>query len=58
VLVSKGEDFVTLRLPERFASVWLRCGNATKRALVWWLEVRWGQADALRASGERFIEVR
>lgn len=32
VLVSKDEDFVTLRLPDRFAFLWLRCGNATNRA--------------------------
>ncbi len=29
VLVSKDEDFVVLRLPDRFALLWLRCGNAT-----------------------------
>ncbi len=31
VLVSKDDDFLTLRLPDRFALLWLRCGN-TKRA--------------------------
>lgn len=58
VLVSKDEDFVTLRLPDRFAFVWLRCGNATNRALVEWLEARWEQVEALLESGERFVEVR
>lgn len=43
VLVSKDEDFVTLRLPDRFAFLWLRCGNASNRALAAWLEPRWGQ---------------
>lgn len=32
VLVSKDEDFVTPRLPDRYALLWLRCGNATNRA--------------------------
>lgn len=58
VLVSKDEDFVTLRLPDRFAFVWLRCGNATNRALAAWLEVRWGQVEALLMLRERFVEVR
>lgn len=58
VLVSKDEDFVTLRLPDRFAFVWLRCGNATNRALVGWLEARWEQVEGLLESGERFVEVR
>ena len=58
VLVSKDEDFVVLRLPDRFALLWLRCGNATNRALVMWLEPRWEQIEALLANGERFVEVR
>lgn len=58
VLVSKDEDFVTLRLPDRFAFLWLRCGNATNRALVAWLELRWAQIEALLEAGERFIEAR
>ena len=40
-LISKDEDFVFLRLPDRFAFVWLRCGNATNRALIAGLEPRW-----------------
>lgn len=58
VLVSKDEDFVTLRLPDRFAFLWLRCGNASNRALAAWLEPRWGQIAALLLRGERFVEVR
>ena len=58
VLVSKDEDFVTLRLPDRFVFLWLRCGNATNRALTAWLELRWDQIEALLAQGERFVEVR
>jgi predicted nuclease of predicted toxin-antitoxin system len=58
VLVSKDEDFITLRLPDRFAFLWLRCGNATNRALSIWLEPRWHQIEALLARGERFVEAR
>lgn len=58
VLVSKDEDFVTLRLPDRFGLLWLRCGNATNRALVAWLEPRWRRAETLLEAGERFVELR
>ena len=58
VLVSKDEDFVTLRLPNRFAFLWLRCGNATNRALVDWLELRWEQIERWLQDDERFVEAR
>jgi predicted nuclease of predicted toxin-antitoxin system len=58
VLVTKDEDFVALRLPDRFGLLWLRCGNATNRALVAWLEPRWAEIERLLSEGERFIEVR
>lgn len=58
VLISKDEDFVYLRLPDRFAFIWLRCGNASNRALVAWLEPRWVQVTALLDADERLIEVR
>lgn len=58
VLVSKDEDFVYLRLPDRFAFLWLRCGNATNRALIAWMKSRWPRIRALLASGERLVEAR
>jgi len=58
VLVTKDEDFVTLRLPDRFGLLWLRCGNATNRALAMWLEPRWAEIESLLSAGERFVEVR
>lgn len=58
VLVSKDEDFVTLRLPDRFTFLWLRCGNATNRALAEWLDARWERIEAALKTGERFVEVR
>jgi predicted nuclease of predicted toxin-antitoxin system len=45
VLVSKDEDFRLLRLPDRFALLWLRCGNVTNPALVEWLDGRWDQVE-------------
>ena len=58
VLVSKDEDFVTLRLPDRFAFLWLRCGNATNPALAKWLEARWVRIETALQGGERFVEAR
>jgi predicted nuclease of predicted toxin-antitoxin system len=58
VLVTKDEDFTALRLPDRFALLWLRCGNATNRALIAWLEPRWREIDRLLSEGERFVEAR
>lgn len=57
VLISKDEDFLTIRLPDRFPLLWLRCGNATKRALTEWLEARWERVEGLLESGERLIEL-
>jgi len=58
ILISKDEDFILLRLPDRFALLWLRCGNATNRALSVWLEARWNEVEALLQAGERFVEAR
>ena len=58
VLVSKDEDFVVLRLPDRFALLWLRCGNATNAALEVWLKARWTRISSLLEKDERFIEAK
>lgn len=58
ILVTKDEDFIALRLPDRFGLLWLRVGNATNAALIAWLEPRWSQIESLLGSGERFVEVR
>jgi len=58
VLVSKDEDFVALRLPDRYAFLWLRCGNATNRALAAWIGPRWLEIETLLNAGERFVEAR
>jgi len=57
VLVSKDEDFVVLRLPDRFALLWLRCGNTTNRALAAWMDERWERVETLLAQGERLVEL-
>jgi predicted nuclease of predicted toxin-antitoxin system len=58
VLVTKDEDFFALRLPDRFALLWLRCGNATNRALFAWLDPRWAEIERLLEAGERVVEAR
>ena len=58
VLVSKDDDFGYLRHPDRFALLWLRCGNASNRAVLAWLEPRWDQVARLLRNGERLVEVR
>ncbi|WP_375393446.1 DUF5615 family PIN-like protein [uncultured Sphingomonas sp.] len=58
ILVSKDADFVLLRMPDRFPFVWMRCGDATNRALQAWLATRWSQVIDLLEAGERFVEVR
>ena len=57
-IISKDEDFLVLRLPDRFGLIWLRIGNATTRNLLGWLEARWDQVDNLLEAGERLIELR
>ena len=57
MLVTKDEDFLLIRLPDRFALLWLKCGNATNRALTAWLEERWSRVEELLAAGERVIEL-
>jgi predicted nuclease of predicted toxin-antitoxin system len=58
VLVSKDEDFLNHRQPDRFAFLWLRCGNTTNRTLATWMDERWDQVAGLLANGERLIELR
>ena len=57
VLISKDEDFRTLRLPDRFSLIWLRCGNVTNPGLTAWLETRWPTVERLLGDGERIIEL-
>ncbi len=57
-LISKDEDFLLLRLPDRFGFIWIRIGNATTCNLISWLEARWDQVEALLNTGERLIELR
>lgn len=58
ILVTKDEDFLMLRLPDRFGLLWLRCGNTTNRALAIWMDERWERVEALLNDGERFVELR
>ncbi len=58
IVISKDEDFVQIRWPDRFALLWLRCGNASNRALTLWLDPRWPEIEACFTRGERFVEAR
>ncbi|TMJ17411.1 MAG: hypothetical protein E6G92_13905 [Alphaproteobacteria bacterium] len=58
ILLSKDEDFVTLRLPDRFAFLWLRCGNISNRGLAAWLELEWVSVERRLDAGARFITLR
>jgi predicted nuclease of predicted toxin-antitoxin system len=58
ILITKDEDFLHLRRPDRFAMLWLRCGNITNQGLAAWLEPRWTQVERLLLAGERLIELR
>jgi len=57
VLISKDDDFVGLRLPDRFPFLWLRCGNVSNRALSEWLRERWPEIEQRLTAGERMIEL-
>ena len=58
ILITKDEDFLALRNPDRFAMLWLRCGNVTNLGLSNWLEPRWPDVENLLEAGERLIEMR
>lgn len=57
VVVSKDEDFIRLRSPDRFALLWLRCGNISNRGLAAWLGPQWPDLERQLAAGERLIEL-
>jgi predicted nuclease of predicted toxin-antitoxin system len=57
-ILSKDEDFLALRLPDRFCLIWLRVGNVTTNSLARWMEARWDRVEELLATGERLIELR
>ena len=55
ILISKDDDFVELRLPDRFVFVWLRCGNVSNRQLQVWLGEQWPGVTRRLEGGARFI---
>ncbi|MFM9977313.1 MAG: DUF5615 family PIN-like protein [Sphingomonadaceae bacterium] len=56
--ITKDDDFLRLRLPDRFSLIWMRCGNATNPALEVWLAQRWPEVERLLNAGERMIELK
>ena len=55
ILISKDDDFLTLRLPDRFAFLWMRCGNIGNRGLGEWLGGQWEAVEERLARGARLI---
>jgi predicted nuclease of predicted toxin-antitoxin system len=60
VIITKDEDFPIRASASRSAPciVWLRLGNASRRALLAWLEPRLPAIEARVEQGEKLIEVR
>jgi predicted nuclease of predicted toxin-antitoxin system len=58
IVISKDGDFVELRQPDRFALLWLRCGNVSNLALRDWLGGQWSAVEARLEAGARFITLR
>ena len=60
IIITKDEDFPIRASASRCAPciVWLRIGNASRRALLAWLEPRLPAIEALLEQGEKLIEVR
>ena len=60
VILTKDEDFAErcMASPQAPVVVWLRIGNASRRALIAWLEPRLPEIEARLEQGEKLIEVR
>ncbi len=60
VIITKDEDFPIRASASRSmpAIVWLRIGNASRRALLAWLEIRLPAIEARLNQGDKLIEVR
>lgn len=58
VVISKDEDFVELRQPDRFALLWLRCGNVSNLKLREWLGGEWELVEERLKAGVRFVTLR
>jgi predicted nuclease of predicted toxin-antitoxin system len=60
IIITKDEDFAIRASASRSAPaiVWLRIGNASRRALLAWLEPRLPDLEARLRRGEQLIEVR
>ncbi len=60
IIITKDEDFAdrTAITASGPTMVRLRIGNSTNRALLQWLEPRWGAVIQLLSDGNRLIEVR
>lgn len=57
ILLTKDSDFALVEARDGLRVVWFRVGNVTNRALIAWLEARWGDVEAALEAGEALVEV-
>lgn len=58
VLVTKDEDFIVLRRPDRFPLLWLRYGNCSNELLIARVAASFDDLRELLSRGTRLIELR
>ena len=60
IILTKDRDFALWAADRRQGPqiVWLRLGNATRRALLDWLQPKWPQVEQHLSEGVHLIEVR
>ncbi|KJV40079.1 hypothetical protein VH88_11805 [Brevundimonas sp. KM4] len=60
VILTKDRDFAIWAADRRSGPqvVWLRLGNATRRALIDWLDPKWPQIERCLSEGVHLVEVR
>ena len=60
IIITKDRDFAIWAADRRSGPqvVWLRLGNATRRALIDWLEPKWPQIKQRLSEGVHLVEVR
>ncbi|MET3837440.1 putative nuclease of putative toxin-antitoxin system [Brevundimonas sp. UYEF29] len=60
IVITKDRDFAIWAADRRSGPqvVWLRLGNATRRALIAWLEPKWSQIEQRLSEGVHLVEVR
>ncbi len=58
LIISKDEDFVTLRMPDRFPLLWLRLGNCHNDRLMARVADQWPSIESMLDRGVDLMELR